>query len=155
MGSRGQRDTTWGLVSFALFLALAGCGKSQYLQQAPPPPAAPAVLSVSDGPIYDFGVKQVATVTPHAFTVSNTGGKDATAMTGSFYLSVSFSFEGGTYPGTGGTCGASLAPGATCTVVVDFVPAYLATFDDSIHVSYFDGTSRQTTSSPELLGKSQ
>ena len=45
-------------------------------------------------------------------------------------LSAPFSYKGGTYPGTGGTCAATLAAAGTCTVVVTYAPVTVAgTFD--------------------------
>lgn len=51
--------------------------------------------------------------------VVNVGGGDATAISAS--LSESFGFADGRYPGAGGTCGDTLAPGDSCLIVVEFV----------------------------------
>ncbi len=45
----------------------------------------------------------------------------------------------GTFPGTNGDCGATLAAGATCTVVVTFTPSGTATLFGQVRVSYSDG----------------
>jgi hypothetical protein len=73
-----------------------------------------ANLTISDGPgNYDFGTQATTSVTQKTFTVSNSGTATATALADGGTLGGMFAFKGGTYPGTGGTCGASLAGGAT------------------------------------------
>ena len=37
-------------------------------------------------------------------------------------LAAPWSFKGGSYPGTGGTCAAALDPGTSCSIVVTFAP---------------------------------
>ncbi len=61
------------------------------------------------------------------------------------------SFKGGSYPGTGGTCGASLAGGATCTVVLNYVPSAPTTLSGDFTISY--GGSRTATLSLSGVGK--
>jgi len=56
-----------------------------------------------------------------------------------------YTFTGGTYPGTGGDCGATLAAGATCSVDVSFEPAATGTFTDTALVSFNDGASAQNS----------
>jgi alpha-tubulin suppressor-like RCC1 family protein len=102
-----------------------------------------AVLSISDGPTFDYGSKTVATNTDQTFTVSNTGGSTATAMAGSG-LAAPFTFPGG-YPGTGGNCNTTLAAGATCTMVVRFTPASSGGFSDTIILSFNDGLAATST----------
>jgi hypothetical protein len=62
------------------------------------------------------GQKQQVTL-----TVLNSGSLGATQMADLTSQSSVLSYEGGTYPGTGGDCGTELAAGATCTLVVDVV----------------------------------
>ena len=76
----------------------------------------PATLAISDGATYDFGSRAVGSSTDKTFTVTNTGSFTATALTSGAALTAPYSFKGGTYPGTTGTCAASLAPAGTCTV---------------------------------------
>ena len=68
----------------------------------------PGILTFSDAPLYDFGTVANGATATHIFTVTNTGGATTTAMAGAG-LAAPFDFFGGAYPGTGGTCGASLA----------------------------------------------
>ncbi|MCB9073113.1 MAG: choice-of-anchor D domain-containing protein, partial [Bdellovibrionaceae bacterium] len=104
---------------------------------------APAVLSISDGPTYDFGAAVIGTTVNYTFTVTNTGGIDATTITGTG-LVAPFTFTGGAYPGTGGTCGATLAAGANCAIVVSYSPTTLTTDTDTIQLNYYDGAVNQS-----------
>ncbi len=105
----------------------------------------PALLTISDGPTYDYGSIPNTGSAEKIFTVTNGGNFNATAMNGSG-LTAPFSYKGGTYPGTGGTCGASLAPVGTCTIVVVFNPTAVGSFSSSANVGYFNGASSQTAS---------
>src|SRR5690606_611568 len=48
-------------------------------------------------------------------------------------------FKGSTYPGTGGTCGAIINSGASCTIVVSFEPAIAGAQSDTIEINYNNG----------------
>ncbi len=101
-----------------------------------------ALLSISDGPIYDFGTVAVSATGIHTFTVSNIGSGTAVSMSASG-LSAPFSFQGGAYPGTGGTCTTTLATSASCTVVVEFSPTVSGTFTAGLSMQYNDGSGAQ------------
>ena len=100
---------------------------------------APALLSISDGASYDYGVQATGSSTTKTFTITNSGASTATSMAGSG-LTAPFTFVGGTYPG-GGTCGATLASSATCTVVVQYSPASISVHTGSFTIGYSDGAS--------------
>lgn len=139
------------LFSLLLGLALNGCGgggSGNLLYNPTPVP----ILSVSDGPIYDFGNHLVDSETQRVFTVSNIGGGTAIDISSSFYFSLSFSFTGGTYPGTGGTCSDKLEAGADCSVVVSFTPKSLGDAQATLQLSYFNGSTQVSSSSPLLVG---
>jgi hypothetical protein len=102
--------------------------------------AAPALLSISDGPTFDYSARVVGVTTAHTFTVTNGGGVDAAALTPAA-LASGFAFAGGAYPGTAGTCGATLAAGASCTVVVTFKPTSTGPYAASLGVTYANGVS--------------
>jgi len=109
----------------------------------------PAVLSVSDGPTFDFGTQLTSTTTSHTFTITNSGQATATEVAvAADTLTAPFSYTSGTYPGTGGTCGTTLAGGATCTVNVDYSPTTVGTFNDSVRLSYDDGAGSQIADGP-------
>lgn len=98
----------------------------------------PALLTISDGPTYNYGNRMVNTLASRTFTVTNSGGLTANSMSGTG-LAVPYTFKGGTYPGTGGTCGTSLATAASCTIVVDYFPTTGGVHADALDVSYNDG----------------
>jgi hypothetical protein len=98
----------------------------------------------------DFGNWAAGTTSNvHTFTVTNTGG---VALAGG-----TFTFGGGTpqpftratlAQGGGGTCGVTLAVGASCTFNVVFTPASATSFSRTLTVAY---TSATVTGSPVTL----
>ena len=108
--------------------------------------ALPAVLSISDGATYDFGTHASGSKTAHTFTVTLTGGVDATALTPGG-LAAGFAFTGGAYPGTGGTCTDTLTQATgSCTVVVTFSPASAGPYAGALSIGYSDGVTGQAAS---------
>lgn len=105
----------------------------------------PAILTIDGAPTYNFGTIAVGSKNTHTFTVTNTGATIATSVSGSG-LASPFSFSGGSYPGTGGTCSASLDAGSSCTLVVTYSPATSSNDNDALDIAYFDGLTTQTTS---------
>src|SRR5690606_36470911 len=73
----------------------------------------------------------------------NDGGLPATTMADGLGLVAPFSFKGGSYPGTGGDCGAGLGIGATCNIVVTYAPAATGAHSDTIVIDYYDGLTNQ------------
>ncbi len=109
-----------------------------------------SVLQISDGPTYDYGIKAVGSITDKTLTISRTaGGATATSM-GSLNLNAPFTFKGGNFPGTGGTCTSTLASG-TCSIVVTYEPTTLSPHSDTITLNYFDGIN-STTATRSLAG---
>ncbi|OFZ13294.1 MAG: hypothetical protein A2X86_16220 [Bdellovibrionales bacterium GWA2_49_15] len=102
---------------------------------------APASLSISDGTVYDFGIAVVGSTQAHSFTVTNSGGVDATGLSGAG-LVAPFSYKDGSYPGTGGTCSGTLSVGS-CTIVVNWAPTGVGLGSDTIEISYNDGAAAQ------------
>ncbi|HVU51293.1 MAG TPA: choice-of-anchor D domain-containing protein, partial [Polyangia bacterium] len=113
--------------------------------------AAPALLAIADGPTFDFGIDANGSTHGHTFTVTNGGGVDATSLAGSF-IGAPFSYAGLIYPGTNGTCGASLAAGATCTVVVSFAPTVSGLAAATLALTYDDGAAAGRSASVSLSG---
>ena len=103
----------------------------------------PSTLTFSDGPLYDYGPVVATAFKDYTFTITNAGSIGASAMTG-VSLSAPYSFKGGAYPGTGGTCGTTLSPAATCTLVVTFRPTSTGSFSANVSINYFDGAANQT-----------
>ncbi len=103
-------------------------------------------LTISDGPTYDFGSRATGSTTQNTFTVTYTGGATVTGMS-DVGLSAPFSFAGGTYPGTGGTCGTTLSSG-TCTIVVHYMPTTVATHNGTLQINYNDGFGAASATRP-------
>jgi hypothetical protein len=77
-------------------------------------------LVISDATTYSYGTIAINTDADHIFTLTNTSyigvsGIAADTFTGH---TDSFSFKGGTFPGTGGDCGTSLVGFGSCVFVV-------------------------------------
>ncbi len=116
----------------------------------------PAVLSVSDGPTYDFASHILTTTTTHTFTVSNSGTTTATSLAVvAGTVSAPFSYLGGTYPGTGATCGTTLAGSSSCTVIVEFAPTTAGAVSDQVSLSYHNGVSSGQTATRDLTAMGQ
>lgn len=95
----------------------------------------------------DFGTLASGATDTTTFELKNSGDGDATdvAETG---LAAPFKFLGGTFPGTGGTCAATLAAGATCELVVEYAPTATVytkdTHEDTMLIEYKGGTKTST-----------
>jgi len=59
-------------------------------------------------------------------------------------LTGAWSFEGGTFPGSGGTCGTTLTGGSSCTVVVKVAPGSVGAYSASLTIGFFDGSKSQS-----------
>jgi hypothetical protein len=113
--------------------------------------APPATLAISDGPTYGYGVKATGSSTDKSFNVTNSGGVDATSVTAGG-LAAPFTFKGGSYPGSGGTCGATIASSATCTIIVTYAPVGTGAHGDSIDFTFNDGVTASQTSARAVSG---
>ncbi len=102
----------------------------------------PPVLTITDGPTYNYGTQAVGSVTDKTFTITNTGAFPVTSLNGSG-LAAPYNFVGGAYPG-GGSCTGSLASLGTCTVVVRFAPVGTGATSDSLSIDYNDGLAPQS-----------
>ncbi len=106
-----------------------------------------ALLTLSDGPTYDYGYVGFNTSVDHAFTLTNTGVGSATSVAiGTPSLSAPFSFKGGSFPGTGGTCTTTIVGNSSCTIVITANPTVdYETFTDTVRVSFNDGLNTKYT----------
>ena len=100
--------------------------------------ADPANLTISEADPYDFGGHAVGSGTNHVFTVSNSGGVTANTLS-EVGIGAPFTYTGGAFPGTAGTCGVSLANGANCDLDITFTAAATGLASDTITVSYNNG----------------
>ncbi len=97
----------------------------------------PALLTLNVAS-HAFGTIANGNSVDYVFTLTNSGGVAATALSGAAFSS-EFDWKGGSYPGIGGTCGTTLAIAANCTIVVNFSPSVSGPFSDTVSVSYHDG----------------
>src|SRR6185312_15895609 len=102
-----------------------------------------ASLSISDGPTYDYGTQASGSSTDKTFTVTNGGGVPASSLA-SAALAAPFGYKGGAYPGTGGTCGVTLAVAGSCSIVVTYAPVSIGATSSTITLNYFDGAAPQS-----------
>lgn len=91
-------------------------------------------------PDHDYGTAGIPQ--DHTFFVQNTGAQPAVALRGGG-LEEGFSFKGGSYPGSGGTCGSSLASGEHCTVVVTFTPIGDGPRSSTLTIAYDNGFEKE------------
>jgi hypothetical protein len=104
-----------------------------------PPPTTSGgepLLTISDGPTYDFGNVPTGGQASHSFLVTNTGDGEATGLSGA--VPAPFGFPGG-FPGSGGDCGGSLGAGQSCMVEVAFTPTQLGVHAGTLAVSHDAG----------------
>lgn len=109
-----------------------------------------AALSFSPSS-YDFGKIIQTQSSTKTITVVHSGPIAATSMSVAS-LTPPYSFKGGTYPGTGGTCADTLSSGS-CTMVIDFAPTNTGVKNQSLSLSYFNGNVTRTTTA-SLTGES-
>jgi len=103
----------------------------------------PALLTFADGPLFDFGSQAIGSVNPKLLTVTNSGDLDATGVTAPS-LTAPFTYAGGSFPGTNGTCSDVIAPGS-CTIAIEFAPDTTDVTSTSLSLTYEDGESPQST----------
>ena len=102
-----------------------------------------ANLTFTDAPgPFDYtagGVVAVGTTTTKLYQINNIGGVDATAVADNGALLPMYVYTGGAYPGTLGTCGATITAGVSCDIEIDFAPTGVGLFPDTIQLNYNDG----------------
>lgn len=132
-------------------LILSACGNEKGALRRFSEPA--AVLNIHQNQNVDFGTQWIDGNTEKTLTIQNTGDEEATEMNGTPSLSLHFSYKGRQYPGEGGTCIDRLASGASCSIVFVFAPRASGVFEDTLRISYFDGSNKQITNKPLVKGK--
>lgn len=117
------------------------------------------VANITSTPVTtnDHGSILVGLNTTLTYTIANVGTTTMTGITGGGLALADYRYNGGGgYPGTGGTCGVSLASGATCTVVTEFTPATNVTLNDTFNIDYSNGiNTQQTTQAVTGLGRNR
>lgn len=108
-------------------------------------------LVISDGATYDYGTIAVGTPADKVFTLTNTSYVEVNTIAGAAFTGTNpttYSFKGGTFPGTGGDCGATLVGFGACTFVVSASHGTAATRTATINITYHDGVTSQTATRP-------
>lgn len=77
-------------------------------------------LVISDATTYNYGTIAINTDADHIFTLTNNSNLTVTGIVGNAFTGHidSFSFKGGTFPGTGGDCTTSLPARGSCIFIV-------------------------------------
>ena len=112
-----------------------------------------AVLSISDGPIYNYGSSPVGSPLTKTFTVTNSGSVSATSVSATA-LASPFGFEAGSFPGSSGNCGTTIASGQSCRMTVIFNPSADGTFSNTLTLTYNNGVSSSVNTSVNLIAQS-
>ncbi|MEY4616044.1 MAG: hypothetical protein RJB66_1004 [Pseudomonadota bacterium] len=103
---------------------------------------AQAIISLSEVNPYNFGAINSGGSLHKLFILTNAGSVTGTQLAGSF--TSAFGFRGGQFPGSGGNCGSTLAPGTTCTIELSFTPSVQGNYIGSFTLNYNDGLGAQT-----------
>jgi hypothetical protein len=109
-----------------------------------------AMLTVSPTTTVDFGLQIFNSLSSKTILIQHSGQGSVNVTSGN--LAAPFAFNGGTYPGTGGTCGTTIS--ADCTLEVIYqAPATACTSEASITLTYNDGSADRVITI-HLLAKS-
>ena len=113
-------------------------------------------LSISPTGTTDYGVVKLNTNTIKTLTVQYESGELAATLSGlnNNPLSTPFSYTGGTYPGTGGTCTTTLSAGS-CTIKVSYAPTSRSSSTLNTYFSYHDQIETKTLPVISFQGKTE
>jgi alpha-tubulin suppressor-like RCC1 family protein len=104
---------------------------------------APASLAFSTNKL-DFGTVSTGVKAEKSVTLTNSGASPASDLAvASPAPDTRFAFQGGQFPGTGGTCGVRLLPGESCTLVLTAIAANESAVDSTLALGYSDGASNR------------
>ncbi|MBD65172.1 MAG: hypothetical protein CME62_08195 [Halobacteriovoraceae bacterium] len=93
-------------------------------------------LAFSPTSAVNFGDVTLGGSADQTLLITHTGGT-ATPISETT-LSAPFAFKGGSYPGTGGTCGSSI--NNNCTIVLSYTPTATGTHNGTVTIDYNSGT---------------
>lgn len=108
-------------------------------------------LVISDGATFDYGTIAAGTPADKVFTLTNTSYAAVSTIVGAAFTGThpaTYTFKGGTFPGTGGDCTATLVGFGACTFVVTANHGTATTRTATINITYHDGVSSQTATRP-------
>lgn len=122
-----------GLAAIAVGLISAGCFAG------PPPPAAPAALTVSPSQL-SFTAVHMGFMPTAAVMVTNTGGRSARSL-GASPVGVYSLPQPGANPCQGPGASATLAPGQSCVIDIQYCPAVIGTDNNTLVITGVDASS--------------
>lgn len=137
----------WAL-SLLLSIFLFGCGgqPQEDPDEAPsqtPVQKTPGSITLTGGLSKNFVDTQITQSSQININISNTGGESISSLQFAG-LNTVFHFEGGSFPGTGGSCSTSLSAGSSCRVVISFSPTSLGANNLNFQIQFFDSVSSQS-----------
>ncbi len=139
------------IIALLYILFLASCSSENHTTQSGSIPKASVQLTPLNR--VEMGTVFIEGTAKSVFTLTNYGQGTATQLTGDFALSQNFTFCGGSFPGTEGSCGQTLAPNLSCTVQVCLSPQEVGPINESLYVGYFDGTQFRQSNGVQLTGR--
>lgn len=96
---------------------------------------------ISGNPSLDYGMVTIGNTADITLTLQNQTGETLTSLN-PFSIAAPFSFKGGAFPGTGGTCGATLAAGVSCTAILEFAPTSAGPFNHNVIIGFTNGATQ-------------
>ncbi len=131
------------VIIISILFAFLSCSP----QEAEVENASVALLSSEEGYSSNFGYTPLNVEKEVFITLKNSGSYDISDLKNSgFNEGSAFSFKGGEYPGTGGTCNDSLQTNSICQIVVEFAPTSSGHWEEVLKFSYLDGISQTSKS---------
>gem|GEM_PF-2490722 len=103
----------------------------------------PAVLTFAVTSTHDFGSVNVGGSAEVTVIMNKSGMANATSIT-EIGLAAPFTFKGGAYPGTGGTCTTTIS--SSCSIVLLYTPTAAAVHNDAVQIQYNNGAILQSVS---------
>ncbi len=100
-----------------------------------------ANLSYADSSTYDFGQISLGSSAEVSIMINYSGSVVANSVSSS-NPSSEIQYKGGSFPGTGGTCGSSIS--SNCLIVITYTPSTATTNTETLTISYNDGSSAQS-----------
>lgn len=107
-------------------------------------PAGHPLVTISNGPTFDFGPRNLTELAEQAFAVTNEGDGDATAL--------QVAGVGGAFAILGHDCPPTLAPGSACEVTVRFDPALFGDVQTELQIAYQD-QGMATMAARQIVGR--
>ncbi len=81
-----------------------------------------SIIAYSDMPSFNFGTRAAGSSNDKIISMTNLSSTETAFLNTPTLTGTGFTFKGGMFPGTGGTCTNSLGPSQNCMMVVNFMP---------------------------------